>query len=104
MILVHLVPAINPEGRDSAMLPLACLEINIRSSGGMSGGSALNCNGPRIGVLCTSIGDGEGGTSNIALTGPVLSVPFRRRWPTGVYPNPFALLAMGQICSIVTTG
>ena len=102
MILVDLVTAIYPEGRDSAMLPWPCLEINIRSSGGMSGGSALNCNGRRIGVLYTSIGDG--GTSNIALTGPVLIVPFRHCWPIGVYPNPIALLTTGQICSIVTTG
>ncbi len=71
-----------PNGRDSAMLPWPCLEVDCNTVGGMSGGPVFDSEGYLIGILCSSI---EGGPSYVSLLWPALiikSVGAFSGWPS----------------------
>lgn len=71
-----------PSGRDRAMLPWPCLEVDCGSRGGMSGGPVFDESGLLVGVLCSSFDDA--GPSYVSLIWPALCVPFIGGWPDSI--------------------
>jgi hypothetical protein len=72
-----------PEGRDRAVLPFPCFEVQSQSFSGMSGGPAFDSNGRIIGMVTSSLKgeDGELDVSYVSLLWPILIMPFTHIWP-----------------------
>lgn len=72
-----LVAAAYPQGRGERM-PAACIEVNMDSLGGMSGGPVVNDKGNVIGIVSSSL---EGGPSYVTLIWDVLRHSIRSPAP-----------------------
>jgi hypothetical protein len=82
-----------PTGRDSALLPWPCVEVDCPSVGGMSGGPAFDANGRCFGVLSTSFGEGP---SYVTMLWAALMSKIEIVWPTGAFPDPIRLVDMAD--------
>jgi len=70
-------------GRDSAMLPFPCFEVDCRFDPGMSGGLVINSTSELIGVICSSMIVEKENFSHVAMIWPVMAilVDFRHDGP-----------------------
>jgi len=84
------VTAQYPVGRDSAMLPFPCVEVECKTIGGMSGGPAFDADGRFVGILSSSM-DGDG-PSWVSLLWPALSWSVPGGWPAAIMTGNRSLL------------
>lgn len=91
-----------PLYRDTAMLPWPCVEIAVRSHGGMSGCPVYDHNGLLIGLLSSSLeGDDFNSVSYASLLWPALGTLFEGCWPGGFWTKAMSLIEIDpQICYI----
>jgi Trypsin-like peptidase domain/SEC-C motif len=78
------VAAQHLEGRDRAMLPNPCLELELDIWGGMSGGPVINVHGELIGVASSSV-SAISKVSFASLLGPITEYRLTIPWPDGWY-------------------
>ena len=75
------VKQVFPDGRDRAMLPWPCFEIDCPAVGAMSGGPVLDKFGHVVGILCSSFSSIEdSGPSYASLISRALNVPVTGGW------------------------
>lgn len=81
------------DGRDSAMAPYPCVEIEIAAPGGMSGGPVFDREGRVFGIVSTSLGDEAYAVASMVW--PAFAVPFPTAWPKNLYRPTDTLLNVG---------
>lgn len=77
LVTSGLVTAVYPHGRGERM-PAPCVEVEMDTLGGMSGGPVVNAAGELVGIVSSSI---EGGPSYVTLVWDALRFKFRSTLP-----------------------
>lgn len=89
------------DGRDRCMLPGPCFAVSVGTPGGLSGGPVFNESGRLVGVLSTSLGDGNDDISFVSMIHPALVRKFEWCWPPGLVKGETTLLRCDpRVCEI----
>lgn len=94
-----------PDGRDSAMYPFPCFQVNARFDHAMSGGPVFNETGQLVGIICGSLDSMDDGeeVSYVATIWPVLRILIRAKragHPTPKQSYPAIDLALDGLLAI----
>ena len=93
LVTSGLVTTVYPHGRGERM-PASCVEVDMDTQGGMSGGPVVNAAGELIGIVSSSI---EGGPSYITLVWDALRFKIRSTLPSLAHRGDMDLMALRDL-------
>jgi hypothetical protein len=88
-----LVSAVFPQGRGERMAS-PCIEVEMDTKGGMSGGPVVNANGDLVGIVSSSF---DGGPSYVTLIWEALRLKFASRLPSLISFGDMSLFAAREL-------
>jgi hypothetical protein len=93
LVTSGLVTAVYPQGRGEFM-PASCIELDMDTLGGMSGGPVVNAAGELVGIVSTSI---EGGPSYVTLVWHTLRFKIRSTLPLLAHRGDIDLIVLRDL-------